>query len=179
MRPDDALLEERAARIRLLAMDVDGVLTDGRLYFDSEGRELKAFHTRDGYGLKALQGFGIHLALITGRRSPMVTERAAQLGIEWVYQGRDDKLEAYLDVLGKAGIEPDQVCYVGDDWLDLPVLTRVGLAVTVPDADEEVRNRAHFVTTRAGGHGAVREVCDLILRAQGRHAELLERVLGP
>ncbi len=179
MAAPDPLLEERAGRIRLLAMDVDGVLTDGRLYFDSEGRESKAFHTRDGFGLRALQDCGIERALITGRSSAMVTERAAQLGIEHVYQGRRDKLEAYLDLLENTGLDAAQVCFIGDDWLDLAVLARVGLAVAVRDADEEVRDRVHYVTRCPGGHGAVREVCNLILRAQGHDRALLERMLAP
>lgn len=174
----DAMLKERAARIRLLALDVDGVLTDGRLYFDSLGNELKAFHTRDGLGLKALQRFGIELALITGRSSAMVSNRARQLGIRHVYQGTDDKLSAYLDLLAATGLDHEAVCYAGDDWIDLPVLQRVGLAVTVPDADEEVRCRVHWITRRSGGHGAVREICNLILSAQGHDQVMLEELRG-
>ncbi|MBT8063326.1 MAG: HAD family hydrolase [Gammaproteobacteria bacterium] len=174
----DPLLLERAANIRLLALDVDGVLTDGKLYFDSQGNEMKAFNTRDGLGIKALQRCGITLALITGRESAMVSQRARQLGIEHVYQGRDDKLNAYMDLLSRTGIEESAVCYAGDDWIDLPVLMRCGLAVTVPSADEEVRGRVHWVTSRAGGEGAVREICELILTAQGRREELLREVLS-
>ena len=177
MRPTDPLLRELAARVRLLALDVDGVLTDGRLYFDSQGNELKAFNSRDGLGLKALQKFGIQLAIITGRKSPMVAVRATQLKIEYVYQGSNDKLDAYMDLLGKTGLAAEQVCYAGDDWIDLPVLRRVGLSVTVPDADEEVKKRVHWVTSRAGGHGAVREICDLILSAQGHDQTLLREIL--
>ena len=177
MRPTDPLLHELAARVRLLALDVDGVLTDGRLYFDSQGNELKAFNSRDGLGLKALQKFGIQLAIITGRKSPMVAVRATQLKIEYVYQGSNDKLEAYMDLLGKTGLAAEQVCYAGDDWIDLPVLRRVGLSVTVPDADEEVKKRVHWVTSRAGGQGAVREICDLILAAQGHDQALLQEIL--
>lgn len=177
MTPTDPLLQELAARVRLLALDVDGVLTDGRLYFDHEGNELKAFHTRDGLGLRALQKFGIELALITGRESPMVTTRAAQLQIEYVYQGVNDKLTAYMDLLKKTGLAPEQTCYAGDDWIDLPVLQRVGLAVTVPEADEEVRSRVHWVTHRGGGHGAVREICDLLLQAQGYDQDLLQEIM--
>jgi 3-deoxy-D-manno-octulosonate 8-phosphate phosphatase (KDO 8-P phosphatase) len=175
----DPLLQERAARIRLLALDVDGVLTDGKIYFDSSGNELKAFYTPDGLGLKALQQSGIILAIITGRESPMVSQRAGQLQIDHVYQGQDDKLAAYMDLLAKTGVEEQEVCYAGDDWIDLPVLQRVGLSVSVPDADREVRNRVHWVTRRAGGAGAVREICDLILNAQGNAARLLEKVLNP
>ena len=173
----DPMLRERASGIRLLALDVDGILTDGRLYFDTSGNELKAFHTRDGLGLKSLQRFGIELALITGRTSPMVTARAEQLGIRHVYQGRDDKLNAYMDLIQRTGMAHESVCYAGDDWIDLPVLMRVGLAVTVPDADEEVRRRVHWVTSRAGGHGAVREICDLILAAQGHDQVLMKELL--
>jgi len=178
MAETDTLLLQRAARIRLLALDVDGVLTDGQLYFDSQGNELKAFNTRDGLGLKALQRFGIELAIITGRRSSMVAARAAQLQIQHVYQGSDDKLSAYMDLLEKTRLAPEQVCYAGDDWVDLPVLQRVGLAVTVADADPEVRNRVHWVTGRAGGRGAVREICDRILSAQGHDRVLLQELLG-
>lgn len=173
--PDrDALLVERAARVRLLALDVDGVLTDGRLYFDRHGNELKVFHTRDGLGLRVLQRQGVTVALITGRSSEMVTARAAALGIEHVYQGADDKLTAYHDLLERTGAGDGQVCYAGDDWVDLPLLRRVGLAVTVPGADRAVREQAHWVTKREGGHGAVREICDLLLEAQG----LRERALA-
>ncbi len=173
----DPMLRERAARVRLVALDVDGVLTDGRLYFDSQGNELKAFNTRDGLGLKALQRFGIDLAIITGRKSPMVTVRATQLDIQHIYQGSDDKLSAYMDLLQKTGLAAEQVCYAGDDWVDLPVLLRVGLSVTVPDADEHVRERVHWVTHRRGGEGAVREICDLILSAQGHDTVLLAELL--
>lgn len=174
----DPLLTERAARVQLLALDVDGVLTDGLLYFDSAGNELKAFNTRDGLGLKALQRFGIKLAIITGRESPMVTQRATQLKIDHVYQGCEDKLAAWMDLLAASGLGAEQVCYAGDDWIDLPVLQRAGLAVTVPAADLEVKNRVHLVTEREGGQGAVREICDLILRAKGHDQVLLEELLS-
>ncbi len=173
MSRHDPLLLERAARVRLLALDVDGVLTDGRLYFDNQGNEIKAFSTRDGLGLKALQRAGVELALITGRASRIVADRAASLGIEHVYQGRDDKLDAYLDLLERTGRCDEEVCYAGDDWIDLPVLLRVGLAVSVPGAGADVRERCHWVTRREGGMGAVRELCELILEAQGALAPLL------
>jgi 3-deoxy-D-manno-octulosonate 8-phosphate phosphatase (KDO 8-P phosphatase) len=177
MMATDPLLRERAARIRLLVLDVDGVLTDGRLYFDAAGNEFKAFCTRDGLGIKALQRFGTQIAIITGRDSPLVEQRASQLQIDYVYQGSDDKLAAYMDLLEKSGVEEQQVCYAGDDWIDLPVLQRVGLAVTVPDADREVKERVHWVTENAGGAGAVREICDLILGAQGYRETLLQEFL--
>lgn len=174
----DPMLLERASGIRLLALDVDGVMTDAKIYFDTAGNELKAFNTRDGLGMKALQRCGIRLAIITGRNSPMVAQRAAQLEIDFVFQGRTDKLEAYMQLLDKSGLEEHQICYAGDDWIDLPVLQRCGLAITVPSADREVKDRVHWVTTRAGGEGAVREMCDLILTAQGHHQRLLQEILA-
>ncbi len=177
MKTHDPLLLERAARIRLLALDVDGVLTDGQLYFDTRGNELKAFYTPDGLGLKLLQSVGITLALITGRSSPMVSERASSLGIEHVYQGQDDKLGAFMNLLEVTGVAPEETCYAGDDWIDLPVLRRAGLAVSVPGADAAVRERVHWVTSREGGRGAVREICQLILDAQGHTGPLLQGFL--
>lgn len=174
----DPLLLERAARIRALVLDVDGVLTDGRLYFDDQGNELKAFSTRDGLGMRELQNHGTLLALITGRQSGIVAHRARNLGIEHVYQGRTDKLAAFNELLAETGVREPEVCYAGDDWLDIPILDRVGLAVTVPDADAVVRNRVHWITSRPGGHGAVREICDLIMAARGIDREVLDRILG-
>lgn len=167
MSHHDPLLLERAAKIRLLALDVDGVLTDGRLYFDNQGNELKAFYTRDGLGIKAVQRAGIELAVITGRASRIVADRAAGLGIEHVYQGQDDKLTAYHDLLARTGCTDEETCYAGDDWIDLPLLDRVGLAVTVPAAGADIRERCHWVTRREGGLGAVRELCELLLEARG------------
>lgn len=169
----DPQLLERARRVKLLALDVDGVLTDGRLYFDNQGNEMKAFSTRDGLGMKAVQGIGITLAVITGRASRIVAERAANLGIEHVYQGEDDKLTAYHDLLKKTGFEDQQVCYAGDDWIDLPVLLRAGLAVSVPDAGEDIKQHCHWITPQRGGEGAVRNLCELLLEAQGAKAALL------
>jgi len=174
----DPLLLERAARVRNLVLDVDGVLTDGRLYFDNAGNELKAFSTRDGLGLRALQSQGTLLALITGRKSEIVARRAANLGIVHVFQGRDDKLNAFNELVAVAGIDPQETCYAGDDWVDIPVLDRVGLAVTVADADTVVKQHAHWITTRGGGDGAVREVCDLILAARGLDQAVLDGILG-
>jgi 3-deoxy-D-manno-octulosonate 8-phosphate phosphatase (KDO 8-P phosphatase) len=173
----DPLLLERAAKIRMLVLDVDGVLTDGRLYFDSRGNEMKAFNTRDGLGIKALQWHGTTLALITGRQSDMVAQRAAQLGIEHVYQGHNDKLNAFNELLSDTHMDEEKICYAGDDWIDIPVLDRVGLAVTVADADEVVKNRVHWVTSRNGGRGAVREICDLILAARGLDQQVLDGIL--
>ena len=173
----DPMLLERAARIRLLALDVDGVLTDGRLYFDNNGGEMKSFSTRDGLGIRLLAEQGIETALITARKSRIVEARAENLRIPHVYQGSLRKLDAFHDLLSETGLDPDQVCYAGDDWLDLPLLERVGLAVTVADGDPVVKERVHWITDRPGGHGAVREICDLILAAQGLDVEALEGIL--
>ncbi|KAA9133595.1 HAD hydrolase family protein [Marinihelvus fidelis] len=167
----------RAARVRLLALDVDGVLTDGRLYFDNAGNEMKAFHTGDGLGLKTLQATGVTLALITGRSSDIVTRRAAALGIRHVYQGSDNKLDAWRDLQAATGIADDDCAYAGDDWIDLPILSRVGLAISVPNGDEAVRKRAHWVTPRAGGEGAARDICNLLLAAQGHLDPAIARYL--
>lgn len=174
----DPLLLERAARVRLLALDVDGVLTDGNLYFDNQGNEMKAFSTRDGLGMRYLQENGTVLALITGRQSEIVARRAANLGIRHVYQGRNDKLDAFNELLAETGIGEQQVCFAGDDWIDIPVLDRVGLAVTVADADDVVKSRVHWITSRDGGRGAVREICDLILAARGLDQQVLDGILG-
>jgi len=174
----DRLLVERAARIRMLVLDVDGVLTDGRLYFDNQGNEMKSFSTRDGLGLRALQSQGLVLAFITGRKSEIVAQRAAQLGVTHVYQGRDDKLNAFNELLSDTGMDEQNTCYAGDDWIDIPVLDRVGLAVTVADADDVVKNRVHWVTRRSGGNGAVREICDLILASQDLDQSVLDGILN-
>lgn len=173
----DTLLVERAARIRMLVLDVDGVLTDGQLYFDNQGNEMKAFCTRDGLGLRALQSQGTELAFITGRQSEIVAQRAAQLGITRVYQGRNDKLNAFNDLLSDTGMDEQKVCYAGDDWLDIPVLDRVGLSVSVADAHPVVKNRVHWVTSLGGGKGAVREICDLLLAARGLDQRVLDGIL--
>lgn len=156
----------RAARIELAVFDVDGVMTDGRLYYTHDGHELKAFHSQDGLGLKRLQAAGIALAVITGRRSPVVARRMAELGIEHVFQGRLDKLAAFEELSAQVAVPPERVCYVGDDVIDLPLLARVGLAITVPNAHPEVPSRVHWITARPGGEGAVRDVCDLLLTAR-------------
>lgn len=161
----------------MLALDVDGVLTDGSLYFDNQGNEMKAFCTRDGLGLKALQGQGIELAFITGRQSEIVAQRASQLGVKHVYQGRTDKLNAFNELLSDTGMDEQNICYAGDDWIDIPVLDRVGLSVTVADADAVVKNRVHWVTSLGGGKGAVREICDLILASQDLDQQVLDGIL--
>lgn len=174
----DATLRERAANIRLLVLDVDGVLTDGKLYFDHAGNEMKAFNTRDGLGMKALQRSGIEVAVITGRKSAAVAQRMAQLDIQHVYQGREDKLNAFLHLLEITGLDAQQVCFAGDDWIDLPVLLRAGLAVSVADAEDRVKEQVHWITSRKGGDGAVREICNLILAAQNKEQIILDEILA-
>lgn len=159
---------ERARRIRVALFDVDGVLTDGRLWFDGEGRELKAFHVHDGLGLKLLMRHGVEVAVITARRSGALTARLRELGIEHAWQGCESKTRALDELLGKLQLEPAQAAFTGDELPDLPVMGRVGLAVAVANARPEVLERAHWRTRLAGGEGAVREVCDLLLSAQGK-----------
>ena len=178
MSPIDEALRERALKIRMLVLDVDGVLTDGRLYFDNAGNEMKAFNARDGLGMTALQRSGIELAIITGRKSEIVSQRMSQLGIKHVYQGREDKLNAFTHLLEATGYNAEQICYAGDDWIDLPVLLRVGLAITVADADETVKQHVHWVSQRNGGEGAVREICNLLLNVQGKDKVLLDKILS-
>lgn len=173
---DDVM--KKAARIRLLALDVDGVLTDGRLYFAEDGQELKTFDTQDGHGIKMLQSAGIACAIVTGRNTQLVARRAKNLGIAHLLQGREDKLVALRELTGPLGIALEEVAYVGDDWPDLPAILASGLGVAVANAHEELRRRADYVTTLQGGRGAVREVCDLLLRAQDRYDAALAPYLS-
>lgn len=158
---------ERAKKIRLAIFDVDGVLTDGRLYMNDAGEEIKAFHTLDGHGLKMLNATGVELAIITGRTSKSVELRAKNLGFAHLYQGVEDKLEIFNQLVADLKLENLAVAYMGDDVMDLPCLTRAGLAVSVPAAPAIVRDQAHYTTRAQGGMGAVRELCDLIMQAQG------------
>ncbi len=161
--------------IRLLLLDVDGVLTDGGIIYDANGVETKVFNVRDGHGIKMLQRHGIEVGIITGRTSAVVDIRARELGIELVYQGALKKLESYQDVKLKTGFDDSQIAYVGDDVIDVPVMRRVIFAAAPADALNEARSAAHYVTSLAGGRGAVREVCDLILKGRGLWAEVAER----
>jgi 3-deoxy-D-manno-octulosonate 8-phosphate phosphatase (KDO 8-P phosphatase) len=165
----------RAARLRLLLLDCDGVLTDGRITFVEGGDELKSFHTRDGHGLVLLHRAGLGSGIISGRTSSAVERRARDLGIRYVRQGELNKVTAFEEVLAAAGVRAEEVCFVGDDVVDVPLMRRSGLAVAVADATEDTRAAAHYVTRLPGGFGAVREVCELILKAQGRWAELMRR----
>lgn len=161
-------LIERAKDIRLLVLDVDGVLTDGRLYFSSRGEELKCFHVRDGAGIVHLVRAGIQVAVISGRSSRAVERRMSELGVTWVRQGIEDKLSALRELLDILGIGPQAVASMGDDVADLQIFDVARLAIAVADAHASVKSRAHFITQAMGGQGAVREVCDLILESQQR-----------
>jgi 3-deoxy-D-manno-octulosonate 8-phosphate phosphatase (KDO 8-P phosphatase) len=152
----------------MLLMDVDGVLTDGRIILDNQGNELKAFHVRDGHGIKLAQRAGIIVGVITGRRSEVVNIRARELGITEVHQGAHDKIRVYEDILARHGVPDDAVAFIGDDLVDLDIMNRAGLAVCVQDADPAVKPFAHLVTRNAGGRGAVREVINLLLRDPGK-----------
>ena len=171
-------VESRAARVRLLLLDCDGVLTDGRITPVEGGEELKSFHTRDGHGLVMLHRAGLRSGIISGRRSRLVELRAADLGVSFVRQGVHDKVGAFESLLSEAGVEPSQAAYVGDDVVDIPLMRRCALAVAVADATEDTRAAAHYVTRLPGGFGAAREVCELILKAQGRWDELMKRYLA-
>ena len=160
-------MEERLQKIKLLILDVDGVMTDGRIIFDSNGIESKFFNVKDGHGIKMLQRSGIEIGIISGRESQVVANRATELGIGQVYQKSLDKLVPYRQMLEATGLCDEQVAFMGDDIIDIPLLRRVGFAAAPADAVAEVLPLAHFVARNRGGWGAVRELCDLILRAQG------------
>lgn len=171
-------LEQRAKKIRLAIFDVDGVLTDGSLFYGDDGQEYKAFNSLDGHGLKMLRRSGVALAIITGRNSTVVVHRALNLGVEHVYQGAEDKLVIYQQVLEDLSTDAEHTAYMGDDVVDLPVLKRCGLAVCVPQSVDLVRRHVHYVTERSGGRGAAREVCELIMRAQGTYDEQMAPYLA-
>lgn len=165
---------KKAEKIQLLICDVDGVMSDGLIYMGNNGEELKAFNVRDGYGIRCLLTSGIEVAIITGRQSKLLEDRAKTLGITYLYQGQHNKLLAYQQLLDTLTLKPEQTAYIGDDLIDLPVMEKVGLSVAVADAHPLLTPRADYVTRIAGGRGAVRELCDLILLAQG----LLEEAKG-
>jgi 3-deoxy-D-manno-octulosonate 8-phosphate phosphatase (KDO 8-P phosphatase) len=169
---------EKASKVKLAIFDVDGVLTDGALYLSDTGEEMKAFNSRDGHGMKMLRESGVELAIISGRRSRCVELRAKNLGIELLYQGVEDKVKAYRELLEARGIETGATAYMGDDVVDLPVMVRCGLALTVPEAPLIVRQHASYVTSAQGGRGAAREVCELIMQAQGTLAIQLGKYCG-
>lgn len=171
------LIAEKARKLKLLILDVDGVLTDGKLFFDHQGNEYKAFHARDGHGIKLLRKTGVEVAVISGRKSPSVAIRMQSLGVNLIYQGFEDKRSAFNEIITRLQLDPEQTGYMGDDLLDLPLIVRAGLAVAVKDAVDEVKHYAHLTTRLPGGNGAVREVCDLIMRAQGHFQALVDEYL--
>lgn len=170
--------EQRAARVRLMVFDVDGVLTDGRLYFGADGEAMKVFDVRDGHGIKMLRECGIQVAILSARSSRIVATRARELDIDHVIQGAADKREKFLALAQSLQIAPADCGFAGDDWPDLAVLGSVGFAATVADAAPEVRRIAHWSTSAAGGRGAVRELAEFVLRAQGRFDRLLRSYAG-
>jgi 3-deoxy-D-manno-octulosonate 8-phosphate phosphatase (KDO 8-P phosphatase) len=174
---DESAIHERAVRIKLLLMDCDGVLTDGRIWVLENGEDQKAFHTRDGLGIDLLHRAGLKSGIISGRTSSALERRAQSLGVSYLWQGRDDKRQAFADTLAQAQVTNEEVAFIGDDLTDLPLMGQSGLAVAVADAVAEVRERAHYVTKANGGNGAVREVVELILKAQGRWDDLVKSYL--
>lgn len=174
----DERLLARAKQIRILLLDVDGVLTDGTLILSSQGEESKGFNTQDGFGIRLLQEAGVEVGVITARSSAVVTARCENLKMKYVYQGNNDKLQAYKDILKKSGVKPIEICYMGDDWLDLILLKRVGFAAAPANAMPEVKAAVHYTAAQHGGSGAVREVCDVILQAKGVHQQLLQSYMS-
>lgn len=170
-------VQQKALAIRLVIFDVDGVLTDGSLFMSDDGQEYKAFNSKDGHGMKMLQNSGVTIGIITGRTSELVRLRMESLGVAHVYQGKHDKLPAYEELKAALGLEDHQIAYVGDDVVDLPVMTRVGLAITVQDGHPLTKQYAHHVTAAGGGRGAAREICDLLMDAQGTLQQSLAHYL--
>jgi 3-deoxy-D-manno-octulosonate 8-phosphate phosphatase (KDO 8-P phosphatase) len=163
--PDEVI--EKAKKIRLLLTDVDGVLTDGRIIYDSDGKELKFFHVRDGHGLKLLISNGIEVGIITGRNSSIVEKRAKELGIKYIFQSVYNKAEVIDKIVALENIETEAIAYVGDDIVDLPAFKKVGFKITVPDAPLEVQKYADYITLNYPGKGAIREICEIILKSKG------------
>lgn len=168
---------ERAKKIKLLLLDVDGVLTDGGIILTGDGDEIKVFSVLDGMGIKLLQNAGVEVGILSGRHSSVVIHRAKELGIELLYQGELVKLHAFEKILKEKGLTAEEVAYAGDDWLDIPLLKRVGLAIGVPNAWPPVNDFVHYITTKEGGKGAVREICELILTAKGLWDTFLKNYL--
>ena len=176
--PDMKVLLAKAEPIKLLLLDVDGVLTDGSLIYSESGEESKSFNTQDGLGIRLAQKAEIDVGLITARSSNIVKRRAEELGFTYIRQGIARKLDTFKELMNESSLKPYQVCYMGDDWIDLAVLTRVGLAACPQNSVPEVKDVCHFITSRPGGHGAVRELCDILLRAKGAHETLLQQHMG-
>ncbi len=171
----EAFLIEKSNKIKLLILDVDGVMTDGSIVVNDLGQESKFFNVKDGHGLKILMRYEIDVVLLTGRQSAVVEHRAKDLGISEVHQRIWNKLEVYEQIIQRRGLSDAEVAFIGDDIVDIPVLRRVGFAVAVADGTEETRKAAHYVTSKRGGRGAVREVCDLILKAKGHWPDVAQK----
>lgn len=165
----------KAKKIKMFIFDIDGVLTDGKIVYTDSGQEIKFFDVKDGHGIKIMQRAGIEGAFITARNSKVVAIRAKDLGIEYVYQGNLNKIDAFNDLVDKSGIKPEEMAYIGDDIIDLPILTRVGLSFAVGDALDEVKDAVDVVTDKLGGNGAVREAVELILKSTGLWDDATER----
>ncbi|VAW71707.1 3-deoxy-D-manno-octulosonate 8-phosphate phosphatase [hydrothermal vent metagenome] len=168
---------EKAAKIKLVIFDIDGVLTSGALFIGDDGQEYKAFNSKDGHGLRMLQDGGVKVAIITGRQSEVVNHRAKDLGITLIYQGRREKLPAYEQLLAETGLTHEEIAYVGDDVVDLPVMSRVGLAICVNNGHDFVKKHSHWVTQLDGGNGAGREVCEMLLESRGQLQQMLQAYL--
>ena len=171
-------LQTKASQIKLVIFDVDGVLTDGSLFLGDDGQEYKAFHSKDGHGMVMLQQTGITIGIITGRTSEVVKKRMESLGIKHVFQGQKDKLPAYDQLKQELSLTDEQIAYVGDDVVDLPVMTKVGLSIAVQDAHTLTKEHAHWITPSNGGRGAAREVCEMLMHAQGHLDPALEYYLS-
>ncbi len=180
--PDPAIradARKKASRVTLLLLDVDGVLTDGGIVYDADGREIKAFHVRDGHGIKMLRRAGVEVGIISGRKSPVTEIRARELGIGIVRQGATDKVAAWREILKEGGFAAKETAYVGDDIVDVPLMREVGFSAAVADAEPIVADAADYVSARAGGRGAVREIVEFILRARGAWEAVTAKYRGP
>lgn len=171
-------IHNKASQIKLVIFDVDGVLTDSSLFLGDDGQEYKAFHSKDGHGMVMLQQNNVMIAIITGRTSEVVKKRMDSLGIKHVYQGQKDKLPAYEQLKKELSLSDEQIAYVGDDVVDLPVMTKVGLAIAVQDAHSMTKEHSHWITPSNGGRGAAREVCEMLMHAQGTLKSALEYYLS-
>lgn len=168
-------LARRIEKVRFVILDIDGVLTDGRIVYDNRGNELKFFDVQDGFGVALLKRVGIETVIMTAKKSNVVARRAKDFNVKGLYQNCFDKLETFRGMLEKFNIRPDEVCFMGDDVIDIPVLKRVGFAVSVPNGVDEAKEAAHYITKKPGGRGAVREVCDLIIKTQGKWQDVISR----
>jgi len=178
LKKDRQLALLKAQNVRLLLLDVDGVMTDGRLFYSHDGKESKMFNTQDGFGLRLIRESGIETGVITARRSEVVARRAEELQMRYIYQGAKSKLEAYNDIMEQSGLKPFEIGYMGDDWLDLVLIRRVGFSAAPANAVNEVKEIVHYVTDRTGGLGAVREVCNLLLESRNLLTERLQEYLN-